>query len=630
MRKNYLYLIVLGLAVCGFVFYRVQIFRSLSITMYSFIMELLLFAIAGLILFAVFRGKIEAEVLTDFNFGRYAYVLDLLVLGFSVLAIYSLVNAIYAKPIIYYIFVSIPLAIIGLQIIYGKEISKGGRERILLVQIFTLAFIIRVSTSLINPYLTGHDVYDISNWTNDIINNAQVQLPTWQHYLHYPLDLIGVALLRMITSLSLEASTRITHLVPNILAVLIIFPIGKKMFNVRIGLMCSLFLTVSSLHILGSNNNQPMLAGITFLLLSFYALVKHEDLGVKKASVIFWLSAIGVFFTHAVLSVVLAIVLAANYLAKKLFPLKKNMIRKKFAPFLSYLIGLMSYWMFIYVTFFEEITNILFLRNILSPLAQKTGISVSSIFYVEISLNYLNVTMLAFFGVVGVLMWLLKPNAEKLVIILSIIFFNFLPLFAFFTGSFPEPTRFLAFVTLLLVFPAAVGFVTLLRAINTKKIGMLFSLVILFLYSFTSVASYLTWDDSGLFTTEIPMAKNYVAESTLALEPFLKGIPKENKIYTTFPTNMYLFSTDYHYLSEGIYNVRPGRGLTYLPGQIIKQLSYETTDDKGFFLVNVPSLKGGTYSGGEMVKYSDDFFERFSDMNLWYDNGMNQLYENKG
>lgn len=630
MRKNYLYLIVLGLAVCGFVFYRVQIFRSLSITMYSFVMELLLFTIAGLILFATFLGKITGGGLTDFNFGRYVYVLDLLVLGFSILAIYSFVNAIYTKPLSYYIFVSIPLAILGLQIIHGKGISEGGRERILLVQIFTLAFIIRISTPLINPYLTGHDVHDFSNWTNDILNNGQVQLPTWQHYLYYPADLIEIASLRMIAFLSLEASLIVSHLVPNILQVLIIFFVGKKMFNTRIGLMCSLLLTMLPLHILGSNNNSPMFAGIMFLLLSLYALVKHEDLGFKKAFAIFWLSAIGVFFTHAVLSVVLALMLAANYFVKKLFFLRRKMTSKKFTPFLSYLIGLVSYWMFIYVVFFEDIVNIIFLQTILSPLAQKTSVSVSPIFYLEISLNYLGVTMLAFFGLVGALMWLFKPNAEKLAVILSIFFLNLIPLFALITGSFPEPTRFLVFMTLLLVFPAAVGLVTLLRTINTKKVGMLVSLAVLLLYSFTSVASYLTWDNNGLFTKEVPMSKNYIAESTLALESYLKEIPKNNKIYTTFPINMYLFSTDHYSSSENIYNVRPGRGLMYLPRQIIKQLSHETAGDRGIFLVNIPSLKGGTYSGEEMVKYTDDFFEKFSNMSLWYDNGMNQLYENKG
>jgi hypothetical protein len=66
-----------------------------------------------------------------------------------------------------------------------------------------------------------------------------------------------------------------------------------------------------------------------------------------------------------------------------------------------------------------------------------------------------------------------------------------------------------------------------------------------------------------------------------------------------------------------------------LPDQTIKQLSKETTEETGIFLVNTLSLTEGTYSGEDMVKYPDDFLDRFSNMNMWYDNGINKLYENK-
>jgi len=590
-----------------------------SSTMFVFFLQFFTFGIAGLAFYKFAYPKLETKKEFGSLLGiRAKRALDFVVLGFLISAAISLHNSVYTKNLFYYLSTSLAAGLLCLQIICHDEQDKS-RMSIVLIQLLLLASTTGLSSFLINPYLTGQDAYRHADTIQMTLASGHVQLPEYEHYQFYPLALILPSIVFQVTEFDLRGAMELTKFSLYILVIPLIFLIGRKMMGDKLGLMSSLLVAISPLYVASSNHYMPMAIGATFILIDLYILVTQDTHFSRKILAVFGISALAVFFTHAVSSLVLMLILGANFLGVRLLRATGNPVSKRVTFFVAYAIGLVAYWIFIYSVFFKNMIRIMFLIETLPPITQTFSRSPNPYLYTEMTLNYLGITAMVFFVVVGLLCWLRNrahTSVGRITIIISLGLLLIVPSFSVAVNSFAEPERMLSFITLLWVFPATVGlFSTLSLGSFSKSLTKgIVSLALVSIIAFASFASYLTWDNNGILTTQIPTYLNHVEESALVAGSYIQKIPKGNMIYMTFPT---------HYLAH------PERGFTVIIGYGLGQLSSMTVNNTGYFFVSIPNLKSGTFSGNKTIKYDESFLQEFTNHDLWYDNGAIRFYENK-
>jgi hypothetical protein len=601
--RPFIYISIASLILIGLV----SRFSRSSSTLDIFITEYAIFAYFGIVAFAIYRAKWSKgelgtnKVLSEGD----TKILDAIFLLSLLLALYSLKEAIYTKPLPYYIFVSLASVALGLQILFSREIIR----KKLLIQVLALAVIVRLSSSVINPYFIGWDAYWHYNYFSSIVATGKLDA-TAQHYFYYPFfHLVNV--IPLILTVLDSSIILLISLVTSILAILAIYFIAEDLSGERAGLAAALLLSVSTLHIYRSGGiHRPE---ITFILLSLLVVQKAPYYKISRSWTVFWLTALGVFFIHPTGVVVLILLLGANFFMRNLRLYKSEL---KITPFISYAIGFVAYLMFVHYSLFVDTVKILFIPDEeVAPLITILPLAVQKVvtarYYIEAYLSYFGMATVLLLGVVGGLMWLEKRKSDGLSIIIGIILIYLIPVYSVVRGIFEaQPSRFLVFGNIITVIPASIGLVAVSRMMENKRISILSMFFLLSLYSFFSLTSYLTGDDNGLFNKELPYDQRHATQSTLAVYNFIKNIDPGDQIFVDEEMTQYMFSGK--------------RGVIQAEQKNVKPLGYKTTEETGFFVINVPKLNKGYIWD---MKLGEEFMDNFKIDSRVYDNGNVVIFE---
>jgi hypothetical protein len=528
---------------------------------------------------------------------------DFLVIGFLTAmagALWMLNESIYVKPAGYYIFVSFAAGMVGLQALFT-------RGRGVLIQILFLAFVIRTSSFFINPYLFGADSFWHFNTVFQTVEGEHL-LENAGHYYYYPsFSFLGV-FLQMLTITS-ENVYALGSIVLSMVAVVAVYVLGRDIAGERAGYLSAIFLSISTFHIFGSINYSPMVNGFSLILISVYILIRFSRFVIvedyMRVWIAFWLGALFVFFIHPVASMSLGLLLGANFVALRI--LYKE--QKGLTPFYSYGIGFVAYLMFVHISLFREIVEVLFVPEDSSALPAIVFKVLSVRLLGESAISYIGPTSLLCIGVYGGLKWLEENNIKKMTYLLAVAVLYLLPISSFLSGEGGvEPGRLIGFVEGLIIIPAGVGLIDLLQKIPVgTKAPFAFSA--LFLVAFFSTSSYITWDGNTLFKKEVEVPVGFLTQSTVAVHPFIEKMPLDKAIYNDDRTRIYIFSED--------------RGILSLDREA-SQITYRDLENEGYFIVNdlVLEMKMWALKGDK-----EKFFKKLEDGNKMYDNGNVQVYE---
>jgi len=195
------------------------------------------------------------------------------------------------------------------------------RETKIILIIFSLAFLLRIISSFLNPVLWWDETvyanlgYDLShNFLDYSLKNGQ-----WSDFIpsggdsFYAWPKIGFRAPLLSYSLSLiyliNLNFLIKFFVPLIgaLSVIIIYLLGKKLFNKRVGIYSALFLALFPLHVYYSGKILTGVFFTFFVLLTFLSFWKGYEEDNKKHKILF-----GIF---------LALSLLARYTALWIMPI---------------------------------------------------------------------------------------------------------------------------------------------------------------------------------------------------------------------------------------------------------------------------------------------------------------------
>lgn len=560
------------------------------------------FAELGFFLYIILYRKVSPnQKLKNFNFdvNKIPTILFLI----TIIGILLVLNrSVYTKPLEYYVLISIAGALIALQIIGNEETTKKAAYKILL-QILILAAVIRLSSFLINPYLFGPDSYWHFNSVSEVLDKGHL-LKRTGHYYYYPFFHLLVSSSETIIAFS-EKIYSLTSLSLSFIALLIFYLLCREIINERVGLVATLLLTFSAFHIFASINYQPMLNGFTFILMSFYILIKfYKSTGIGeyvRTFVVFWLAALFVFFIHPVASMGLGLILCAYFVVRHLI-FKEE--KKGITPFYSYSIGFVAYLMFVHYSLFVEIVEALFIPGEASPIpAVEFGVKPTTLLLLESALSFLGPTVLVLFGVYGGLKLVEKMSPAIMALFVSVIFLYFIPLLSYLEESGGlDPGRLVSFIEGFIAIPAGFGLIYL-SSLVTHRITkfVLFSSFFVFI-AFFSTFSYITWDGNTIFKEEVEVPVGFATQSTLATYPFLSKLSGEKPLYMDDRTNLYINNEK--------------RGFFSLNNVKTAGISFPVLEGDGIFVVNFPVLDRRVWKGEKDEK---KFLDQLNDANKIYD-----------
>jgi hypothetical protein len=602
IKKKVFYMAYLG----GFVtfallIYLSNIFLRSPSTLNLFLLMYVGFSFLGFLLY-VFR---KHQTIYELNaiYGKRWVILTIFFLIVVAGILFVLKSSIYIKPLSYYVLVSLAAALIGIQIIENRVSNK------ILFQILILAFLIRSSSLIINPYLFGADSYWHFNRIMNIIKDGHLASEAG-HYYYFPSFHIFISFFEKIGTPT-EVIYSTASLILSLIAVPTIYLLTRNFLGEKTGLMSSLLLSISVFHIFGSINYSPMINGFSLILISFYILIKF--IGLAKTSefirtwIIFWLVALSVFFIHPVASMSLGLILGANFVLTRFF-FKNN--GKGLTPFYSYIVGFIAYLMFVHFMLFREIVEVIFIPGESQPLPSIKFVSPTTKLLTESALSFLGPASLVFFGVYGGLMWMENYNLKKMSVLLSLMLLYSIPLYSFIRGvGGLDPGRLLSYIEALIVIPAATSIIYLSSTIKNSKYKLAMISSVLVFLSFFSTFSYITWDGNQILKDKVEVPVGFATQSSLAAYPFLQKLPKDMPLYSDHRTSLYLANKD--------------RGIYGLPDIVIHRISYRTLNESGYFGINKEYL--------ERIMWKSDserelFLDTLDGDDKIYDNGNVQIF----
>lgn len=586
-KNKVLNLCIFGLIVCA-VFIADSIYylsKNSSPTMYTLIFSYSVFSALGIIYY-ILRDKFRTDKknLTDLSSINNPIINKILQVTFyiTIAVILSYLSiSLYTKPLTYYFLISLATTIIGFQIISTQYINKKQVYIILFFEIIPLAMIVRFSSFLINPYLIGPDVPWHFHLIQSIIENGHLN-PVAQQYYYYPSYHLSQACSQIIIGISANSFNLINMIISTV-SIISAYLIGNEVFeNKKIGLMSALLLGISTMHIFLVTFNTSKIGGATLLITCLFLLLRRYKSSYvsKEMMLLFWIQSITLFFWHPEISFVHMLILGGYFLSVCI-------IRKEYysiSTFSLYLMWYMSFLLFINKSLFVDLVKDIFVEIPDSSLLIQT-FSENSINYdliIQLITSYLNITALMFVVAYVIIKWITSKKPMGFFFLILLMLIHLLPIIGITSGNFgADPARTFVYISFIITFIAAGG---IFEAFDFRqKNNVLIFILILFVFSFFSMSSYLIGDGNDVFNDEIPIQTIFTTESTFASHKFLSETPKNNAILGDYET--------LRAISD------PMRGFLHLDNQNIFRFSSEIIN--GFYLINYPNLK--------RLNFEDDF-----------------------
>jgi hypothetical protein len=437
--------------------------------------------------------------------------------------------AVSSRPVLFLVLTSLLAALIATEI----AITTDSRHvPSVLFKTIILGILIRASAYFEFPSTIGADPYYESGFIQYILDHGYIPAHVLPYsiveYPSMPVMQTLVAALSLTTGINVHNSYFFVGIIECI-SVVFIFLIGRAVLNVRSGLLAALLLVIASQFLLWGIIIVPETLGVvlTLVVVAVLFLVPRRDMA--SFAVLLVVLFTGIVLEHegaaAYTAIVLVVILASFWFVSKVSRRGTDIGELQDARALSfhlrslallvalYIAALLGYWTFIGGSALTRAVAVLSgtQASPASVLTQPAGAASSAAAAVGPTLpsstlpvwSVLPVVIPIFFATFGLLYILSakRKNALKVAWIGASVLILVITVAIYFLGpAVSQPERWIVYLQVFMVLPAAVGILTLSSLVNRQKgLAVIFSAV-LFLgfvsvtHPNAKVASELPWD----------------------------------------------------------------------------------------------------------------------------------------
>jgi hypothetical protein len=472
---------------------------------------------------SVMRLSAEAE-------SRAHKIVNIVFVCFASVSVVVLSTAVYSRPVLFLVLASVLAALIALEI----AITTNSRHvPSVLLKIIILGVLIRASAYFEFPSAISVDPYYHVGFIQYVLDHGYIPAHTAPYdlleYPSMPIMHMLVAALSLITGLSVYNSYFFVGIIECI-SVIFIFLIGRAVLNVRSGLLAALLLVIANQFLLWGIAITPETLGIvlTLVVVAALFLVPRDDM--VSYTILLVVLFAGILLTHEGTSLYTALVLiivigSFAFISKilgvtdvrhEIQDVKALSLHLRSLALLVVLFGasIISYWTFTGGSALSRAIAVV--RGGVSPstalaspaaAASSAGAAAAAVPHLPPSAlpiwPDLPVLILIFFATFGFLYVLSATRKKALTVawigasavVLAVTVGTY-----FFGPGISQPERWIVYLQVFMVIPAAAGILTLGSLVNTRKgLAVIFSAVlVLGFVSVThpnaKVASELPWD----------------------------------------------------------------------------------------------------------------------------------------
>lgn len=511
---------------------------SLIIILYSiFVFKNYLFTINGSLIFlccfcySQVRGNLkdfEINFDEDISIFKILCILFFLVLTACIL-IWNNRPELYVRPISFFVLISILAVIISLEILYVPKKFK----LIVLIQILILGLTLLLSEVFLFSGVVGVDSTGHQKFILDIMKTNYI--PTDFPYSNLPIFHLDVASFTLITDLPIRlALIMSTSFLQILIDVLIIFLLGTRLINYKVGLLASLVVVISNNHIFMGISPIATTICVPFLLIAIFLLFTKERSFSLTSIILLFLGVI--VLTHTISSVISGFVLfiaaLTTILYIKFINNKKNS-NFRFNIVLFFTVFMFSWWAYASGHILQLTKLIMWGFNIDQFINQPSInlLLVSKLPIIEKVFNNIGMFMFYALSLIGCL-YMLNPSKRDLkiytysVIALSMFAISY---YSIVSGTFIEVDRWLYFTEVILSIPFATSIFILAIVLPKKtQIKEIFKPIIvgslIFILTFVMITSPLANEDNNFLAPNTNIRNSFTDSEFKAVDTLSKVV----------------------------------------------------------------------------------------------------------
>lgn len=411
-------------------------------------------------------------------------ILNIIFIVSILIAITSLWNSLYYRPIIFFIMIGIALFTILYDIVIFNTDNKYYCA-IIQGKIILIGILIYASIYWEFPGIYGSDSWLHNEWIIEIINIGHLTegIFVFNSYVNLPIFQLSGAGLSIITNLNLYSSIFLSNSVFLTLTCIFITYIGKEVFDTKIGLIAGLLTVLSNMGIRFGTDVFPNTLGFCFFTIGIYLIFTKPKSDIRYTSLIIFFSLI-LIFTHTISAFILCLILflivgsSKVYLLFEISKNKETFVSLAFAIFFA--IVLFFHWMHAVVpsgVFFENSVMRFFEIKQSQGILLIGNVVTDPLGYLLSELGYY---ILILFGIIGILICLKSDNRTlhrwELISCWALLIICPTVLKVIKISIIPE--RWLIFDYLFLTLIAIFGAVSLIKTLQNKQLKVIYICII--------------------------------------------------------------------------------------------------------------------------------------------------------
>lgn len=425
----------------------------------------------------------------------------------------------YRRPWEYFVLTSLTISSVALEIVCTPRLEN--RTLRVLSKIILVAAGLRFIPQFLYPGLVGIDPWWHQMFTTKIMDLGRI--PAGYGYSDLPFFHLIVALTSAITGLDYKFSVMASVGLSNVISLVFIFLIGKRLYNVKAGLLAALTAGIADWYINTGFWTIPNTLGTAFMIMLIYLIFKPKSSFTSRFFLLELIFSGTIIMTHALSSLAMALLLACFLLGQFLFSKilggidKERLVSIAFTGLFA--TAMFAYWDYISGSLFSianGVKHVLRLEHLIAP---EVTVQYRYGNFSEFLLGATGILLFYSISMVGVLLSFRKATKQSIALAFGGVAVSAIALSGYaFSLSALYPQRWFLYSQPIMAIFVAIGLLSIGKLVRNYRRMAILTLSVVLVLSFFTISSPLSNVDSPIYTPNLTVRFFYYESEMKAAE----------------------------------------------------------------------------------------------------------------